>query len=618
MTIAWIALCLMPFVRRWGDRRWSIAVIVALVLAYAGQAMSMTIFYNGAQGDDRYQVAFIDVISRGHVLGDYYYPGVRSHYPPLVYWLGGLIKAITGAGAVGVFRWMAVLTIPAAAAVIAWAAIRAKGSPTLALVLTFGFGGFLVSYLTNYGPTRGLWGLLILKPQQVVGGALAVGLPLMFAHALRTSRRRFLAGATALIAGIVLTLPLYVPMAIVAGMVALGVRRRRSGERLKAPGLVDLAAATGLAALLTSFYWIPMASAVFSGRWQNNYLYWQSIDNLDPSRWTIGFAMGIPLVFGVLAIRRYRDPQAWAMAAIAISGGLLYVSAWVTYPLMGISALSWWAPVPAVIALCVIASRYIRDWLELRFRTGPVEVSFKRSRWPAVMLVATLVLPFANWNTLTDAQLLKSHDSINADLLGASRVIHDSLAPDETFVAGAEELLLPALSERGLTVVPHAFYANPMGETDQRRRDVEALMADPSCTRLRDIHTKWRTRAIAAEVIPVSDGALVPAQASVQAPGGTPGGTAGGAPGGAAGGGAVGGGAVDPHSPAGSDSGQVGQSLGISFLDPIKKFSPRKVGETHYIRLSPSIASLPCWKQAFTGPTITVFIGDPGYPVGGG
>ncbi|RIK11429.1 MAG: hypothetical protein DCC49_00560 [Acidobacteria bacterium] len=579
VTLAWVILALAPQTRRWSDRQWAVAVIGVLALSYAGQALSMSIFYNGGQGDDRYQLAFVEVVSQGRIFDDYFNLGVEGHYPPLVFWLGGLIDWVTGSGAVTALRWLPLPVIVGTASLIAWTSAKTKSSPTLALIIALGMGSFLVSYLTTFGPTRGLWALLIVKPQQVLGGAMAVAFAVLPVAGRGMSRRSRILVGSALFAGIMLTIPLYLPIAASGGAAAILKRHRLGGD----PGssrksFMELAVAMVAGIALTGFYWLPLLRAFADGNWQNNYIYWQSIDSLDPSRWTVGFAFGVPVVAGVLAIRRYDDPQTWALAGLSFVSGLIYASAYVTYPLFGISFLAWWAPIPASIALSILAARYLRDWLELRFSAGPIDISFRRARWPALMLVAALILPLANWNTLTDPQLERAHDAFNIDLVEGSRVLHEELDQNRTFVTGSDSLLLAGMSGRSLTVVPHAFYANPMARTGERRADVEALLADPNCSRTFEMVGRWKMGALVAEVIPVTGGAPVagPAQGG---------------------------------QPARQTTENVAaKSLGISFLDPAKTFSPEKVGVTTYVPLSPKVNSEQCWRLAYLGDTLAIYL----------
>lgn len=579
VTLLWIILAVAPQTRRWSDRQWAIAVIGILALSYAGQALSMSIFYNGGQGDDRYQLAFVEVVSQGRIFDDYFNLGVEGHYPPLVFWLGGLIDWATGSGAVTALRWLPLPVIVGAASLIAWTSAKTKSSPTLALIIALGMGSFLVSYLTNFGPTRGLWALLIVKPQQVLGGAMAVAFAALPVAGKAMRRRPRILTGSALFAGIMLTIPLYLPIAACGGAAAVFKRRRMGGNAGSAPSSsVELLIAVAAGSAVTAFYWLPLLLAFADGNWQNNYIYWQSIDSLDPSRWTIGFAFGVPVVAGILAIRRYDDPQTWAFATVGLVSGLIYASAYVTYPLFGISFLAWWAPIPASIALSVLAARYLRDWLELRFSAGPIDISFRKARWPALMLAAALILPLANWNTLTDTQLERAHDAFNVDLVEGARVLQAELGETQTFVAGSDSLLLAGMSGRSLTVVPHAFYANPMARTGDRRADVEALLADPDCVRTYEMAERWQMGALVAEVIPVAGGAPVTGPRRDRQAFGEP------------------------------AEGTAGKSLGISFLDPAKSFSPEKVGVTTYVPLSPQINSEPCWSLAYLGDTLAIYM----------
>lgn len=579
VTLVWVVLAITPQTRRWSDRQWAIAIIGILALSFAGQAISMPIFYNGGQGDDRYQLAFVEVVSQGRVFDDYFNLGVHGHYPPLVFWLGGLIDWATGSGAIAALRWLPLPVIIGTASLIAWTSVKTKSSPALALVISLGMGSFLVSYLTNFGPTRGLWALLMVKPQQVLGGAMAVAFAVL-PVAGRAMRRclRIVAGS-ALFAGIMLTIPLYLPIAV-GGSIAAILKWRRAVGGASSPrkSSMELLTAIATGTALTAFYWLPLLIAFAYGDWQNNYIYWQSIDSLDPSRWTIGFAFGIPFVAGILAIRRYDDAQTWALAAVGFVSGLIYASAYVTYPLFGISLLAWWAPVPASIALSVLAARYLRDWLELRFSAGPIDISFRKARWPALMLVAALILPLANWNTLTDTQLERAHDTFDADLIEGTKVLQSKLSKDETFIAGSNSLLLAGMSGRSITAVPHAFYANPMARTAERRADVESLVADPNCARTFEIAKRWNVGALVAEIIPVTGGAPIA--------------------------GAANGGRSAETAPEGGS----GKSLGLSFLDPARSFSPEKVGVTTYVPLSPQINSEPCWELTYLGDTLAIYL----------
>lgn len=573
VTLFWIVLAMVPATRRWSDKQWAVAIVGVLALAYAAQAMSMSIFYNGGQGDDRYQLAFVEVVSQGRIFDDYFNLGVIGHYPPLVFWLGGLIEWVTGAGPVVALRWLPLPMIAVTAALVAWSAGRTKSSPSLSLIVSLGMGSFLVSYLTNFGPTRGLWALLILKPQQVLGGALTVAFALLPVAGRKFTRRARLATGAALIAGVTLTIPIYLPIAAGGSLAGL-IYQRRSGDRDGfSQGFKEFLASGTLGMLVSAFYWIPLALAYFEGNWRNNYLYWQSIDSLDPSRWTVGFAFAVPIVAGILAVRRYSDAQTWGLAAVAILSGMLYASAYVTYPLFGISLLAWWAPIPGVIALSMLAARYLRDWLELRFSAGPIDISFRKARWPAIMLVAALILPLANWNTLTDSQLERAHDEFNVDLIDGSEILRAELSQEQTFIAGSDSLLLAGMSGRALTVVPHAFYANPMARTTERRAQVEELLTDPSCARAYQLSESLKMRALAAEVIPVVGGAPVEGQLS-----------------------------PDSSSP------NSQKSLGISFLDPARGFSPKKVGVTTYVPLSNKINSEACWELAYRGGTLAIYI----------
>lgn len=569
VTVIWIAIALTRKTRNWSDRQWSGAVITILALAFAGQALSMTIFYNGGQGDDRYQLAFVEVASHGRIFDDYFYGGVRGHYPPLIFWIGGLIQALGNLDSVTTLRWLPLPAIIATTLLVVWSSIRSRSSPSLSLIISFGMGSFLVSYLTNFGPTRGMWALLILKPQQVLGGAMTAAFAVAIADRRKIASRTRILICSLLSAGIILTMPLYLVMAVGGGGMALLRGHTFSDQRFRSRATGELLASLVVGLVLTAFYWLPMALAVLGGNWQNNYLYWQSIETLDPSRWTVGFAFGVPIVAGILAIRRYSDSATWALTGVTVASGVIYASAYLTYPLFGVSFLSWWAPIPAGISLSILAARYLRDWLELRFEAGPIDISFRRARWPAIMLISAAILPLANWNTFTDSQLERAHDSFNTDLIEGARILREQLGPGQTFVAGSDSLLLSGMSGRPLTFVAHSFYSNPMARADERRAVVEALLRDPNCQRSGEIAASWNMAAIVAEIIPVAGGASVNSET-----------------------------AQVEHS----------ESLGISILDPARGFSPTKAGTTTYLPLSPKIDSEPCWTRVHSGTTLAIFL----------
>lgn len=393
-----------------------------LAIGYSLQAAAMQSFYDGAQGDNRYQLAIVHRVQLGDYFGDYYYRGVPSHYPPLYFWLIGTIGRLSGATPETTLRWSPIVAIALACAGIAWAARRIGARPAVAIAMTLVLGSFGAYYLFSYQPDRALWGVLIAKPQQLLGALLVYTFSISFVSlGNRPLLRVVVVGALA--AATVLTMPIFLPIAVggayvsdlLAGMRArhrpLGRKALRSGSSLA------MACAVGIA--LASPYLFPVLEGTLSSRSAGGYVYWQSLASLDPTHWTLGFGFGAPFLLGLAeAVRLWRKlrnasgpppytprplssdgdvgiktpsrrkparglaettsstalgdtvvSEEHAEVAVAITAAVAWgawASAYLTYPLFGWSYFSWWTVVVAAVGTCLMAARWLDRWIDER------------------------------------------------------------------------------------------------------------------------------------------------------------------------------------------------------------------------------------------------------------
>jgi hypothetical protein len=549
-----------------------------LCLAYALQALGMSSFYDGAQGDNRYQLAIVHRVQLGDFFGDYFYRGVRSHYPPLYFWIVGTAGRLLRLRPELTLRWMPLVSILLFSLGVAAIAKKIRASASIALLLTGVVGSFGSYYLFSYPPDRALWSVLVAKPQQALGALLCLAVPAVFA-ALEPGGRRVLTVA-ALLAVAVLTMPIFVPVAG-AGMLAwIGwsawrLRKSKgSSQQAKGGSLAGFIATSvrdlglsGLAsALVTGAYWVPVIAGFFMKRSAGGYIFWQSLATLDPTHWTVGFGFGIPLLLAALETSRLarcysvepvggegvaeqgpgtaeaaaqsgspstqrgsartqsqqlgnadrRNSSLLAEEAILCTTAvawLVYLSAYLTYPLFGWSYFSWWVVVVAAVGTCLLASRFATGYLGqvpgigtsdnggISYDAGASDATGgkhadirgrpdhgPRGKTPARLVALSATVAFVvfalSWNARTDDYLAYAKSPIDTEFATVSALLQSELTQRQSFVGGQEELVISALSGRGLVYVAHAFYANPLADNTGRRAAVLDLLSSPDCQKV--------------------------------------------------------------------------------------------------------------------------------------
>ncbi len=475
-------------------------VTFGFVLVFVLQASQMHSFYDGGQGDNRYQLAIVNQVQQGNLLGDYFYRGVPAHYPPLYFWIAGGLGKLLGLDAEATIRWMPALSIVLAAAGLAWLARRIGSDSSAAIVLVLAIGSFAAYYLFSYPPDRGLWMVLLAKPQQFLGAILCLAIPL----ATASSVHRPLAivfSVSLLGAALALTMPLFFPMAAVA---AIFVTIFLAGQDLRLRSSLALFAALSAALLIASPYLGPVLEGLLSRRGAGGYIYWQSLASLDLSHWTLGFGFGVPMVLALISLREFirrQDPgqrrcAAALIAATAIAWAV-YLSAFLTYPLFGWSLFSWWATVPALLGTCSIAAWGISSRIASLDET--IGLDRRVSKQLATKVVtAGVVAAFAlSWSARTDDFLAYSYGSIDPDFRRAAELLEESTSENSSFIGGQEELIISGLSGRGLVYVAHAFYASPLADSERRKAEVVALLHDPTCQKVFDLQNAYGMEAIA-------------------------------------------------------------------------------------------------------------------------
>lgn len=621
----------------------------ALAIAYALQAAAMQSFYDGAQGDNRYQLAIVHRVQLGDYLGDYYYRGVPSHYPPLYFWLVGTIGRLGGAAPETTLRWSPIVSIFLACAAIAWAARRIGARPAAAILVTLVVGSFGAYYLFSYPPDRALWGILIAKPQQLLGALLVYAFSISFVSLRNRPVLRLVVGGV-LVAATVLTMPIFLPIAVggayvsdlLAKTMAKGGRLVR--EALRSGGSLAVACVVGLA--LASPYLFPVLEGMLAGKSAGGYVYWQSLASLDPTHWTLGFGFGAPFVFGLAeAVRLWRKlrngstsppsaPQPLesnvhvtirprsrphvartparstpsaargdievsaeqAGLAVAVTAAVAWgawASAYLTYPLFGWSYFSWWTVVVAAVGTCLLAARWLDRWIDERLsgagsHDGPhtssnVPRATSSKRYLAPVLVAAALAAFAvSWNARTDDLLNYAAGPIDSEFRNAALVLSRHLGPQESFVGGQEELVLAAVTGRGLVYVAHAFYANPLADNEARRRRVVELLDDPSCAKITALERDYGMRALvlspATRWIP-----RIQSSSSIRVEGGVPGDAS----------------ALSPG------------DLVLADLRAVKRGDPQRVAETVLYTASPKLSELDCLETAYSSDALTVLLVRP-------
>jgi hypothetical protein len=554
-----------------------VLVAATFVVIYSLQAILMRSFYDGGQGDNRYQLAILNQVQSGNLLGDYYYRGVPAHYPPLVFWLAGGLGKLMGLGPMTTLRWMPVLAILLAASGLVWLARRVDSSASVALMVCFAIGSFAAYYLFSYPPDRGLWMVLVEKPQQLLGGVLCLSLPVVVSG-LSARPWVLVASVTAVGAALALTMPIFLPIAVISGViVAIFVCEKSRRAR----SVLALCAGLVLAAAIASPYLVPPLRALMAHRSASGYIYWQSLASLDISHWTLGFGFGIPLFFAALSIRpisRHQDPiakhAAMALGAATALSWLVYLSAFVTYPMFGWSLFSWWATVPALLGTSLLASWGIsvrlREYVSSRRELRRISTD-RMTRAGAVLVVAFFAI---SWSARTDDFLAYSHSPIDPDFKRAAEVLDEMTPKDSSFVGGQEELILASLSGRGLVYVAHAFYASPAADNNERREAVVGLLHHPSCEKVADLRHRYGMDAVvlspASRWIP-----LMQTSNSVSVEEGS-----------------------RPLEP---------DDLVLSDLVAERRGDPQRVSRTVLYRASPEIQTLPCLEKVFETPSLVMF-----------
>lgn len=581
--VAGCALLFGPADRR--DKSLPHAALVAavFVVIFSLQALTMRTFYDGAQGDNRYQLAIVHQVQDGNLLGDYFYRGVPAHYPPLYFWIVGGLGELLGLEPEATLRWMPVLTIVLAAAAVAWLARRIGASPAVAFVLCFAIGGFATYYLFSYTPDRGLWMVLIEKPQQLLGALLCLSVPVATAGLLRRPLVLF-SSIALLTAALALTMPIFLPIAFVA---ALFVAAFVGGPRERAASLVALGAAMGAAALIASPYLVPVLTELATRRSAGGYLYWQSLPVLDISHWTVGFGFGIPLVFGVLSSKAILGQEtestrraASALVSATVPAWLVYLSAFVTYPLFGWSLFSWWATIPALLGTCLIAAWGITNRAREYVYAGRAGRRFSREatlRASTALVVAAFAL---SWTARTDDFLTYSQSPIDPDYRRAAQLLEQATSKESSFVAGQEEVLVSALSGRGLVYVAHSFYNSPLADSAQRKEAVIDLLHRPSCAKVSQLQIAYGMEAVALNPAARWIPRLQQTSNSI---------------------------ALEEGVPALEEG-----DLVFSDLVALRRGDPERVSKTILYRASPALEHLPCLERVMDTPGLVLFVVRPG------
>ena len=538
----------------------------------------MRSFYDGGQGDNRYQLAIVGQVQAGNLLGDYFYRGVRAHYPPLYFWIAGGAGRLLGMDAQTTVRWAPIVALLISAAGLAWIARQIGAHPSYTLIIVFALGSFAAYYLFSYPPDRGLWMVLAAKPQQLLGGVACLALPVASTRLLQR-RGAAIASIALLASALVLTMPIYAPIGFLA---AIGTAVFLKSSEKRAVSAATVAAGLGLGVLISSFYLVPVVKGLLRTNSSSGYIYWQSLASLDISHWTVGFGFGIPITLAAFSVKRllnrsYDDPPRTLIVLLLTTflAWLVFLSAYLTYPLFGWSLFTWWVTVPSLLGTCLLASWQVGLCIDHYMSKPRQGHHYKTEALVRTGTAAVVAIFSLSWFAATDDLLAYAHSPIDPDFAAAAKVLELSTSKKSSFVGGQEELIVSALSGRGLVFVAHSFYASPLVDSDVRREDVLNLLHRPSCQKVFELKEKYGMEAIALN--PATRWIkLLETVSSVSVEDGTP-----------------------PL---------VDNDLVFSELVAVKRGDPKRVSKTVIHRASPELAMLPCLKQRFKSPALIVFL----------
>lgn len=162
------------------------AIVGGVMAAYAAQLFSLPNSYDATEGDAVYQLGLINAASVGRWWDDLYYANYPPFQPPLLFWLGGCVKRVFGLSPLDAYRWFPMLVIAVLAGLTLLLSRLTKRSPALVAIASLGVGSWSVAYLVPNPATRGLWRLLLQKPQIVVSSILGVVLLYLLKRAERS------------------------------------------------------------------------------------------------------------------------------------------------------------------------------------------------------------------------------------------------------------------------------------------------------------------------------------------------------------------------------------------------------------------------------------------------
>lgn len=467
----------------------------------------MQTFYASMTSDQLYQLSYVRSIADGKPLEDYFYSSLPTHYPPLTFWIAAAIARLPNSSAIVGLRVLPLLTISAVTVSLVRLARAYHTSPTILLLFVFGVGSFTTSYFAQYAtPDRAFWAITLAKPQHMISTVAFV----IFLFYLRSASPSWkLAAATALFVAVsILTMPLSIGFAIIGGIWL--IREMRRDDPLhplltSLPNTVMLMLGGALLGILaTAPYIWPLARAIVSANWENNYIRFQSGASFDLTRWTVGFGFCLPLMFAAIAALRYSDAITRALVATAIASLGFASTAYLTFPLWGISFLTWYAPMYFGLIFCILAARVVTEWFSKKNEFG--EHSRLRrygiSPFGVVVLASVLLLPAGNWNSMTDLgvrQGLAAYDSLSVEI---ASMLEERVNATETVVAGVDDLVLPGLSGRKFAVAPDQMISNPMARWTERMAELSRLLEDATCEQAAILWKRWKLRVIVARGVP--------------------------------------------------------------------------------------------------------------------
>ena len=91
-----VAVCVVLWLRRSSLGWWTLPIGALLSATYLYNIQSAQTVYYGLVSDQSFQTAYTATIMRGHLLGDCYDWQLAAHYPPLFFWVSGLVACLVG------------------------------------------------------------------------------------------------------------------------------------------------------------------------------------------------------------------------------------------------------------------------------------------------------------------------------------------------------------------------------------------------------------------------------------------------------------------------------------------------------------------------------------------